>query len=221
LRAARLSFLVLIASATFSCMAQETVTIQKSRLEELERKEAELEKVKGELKTTRGENVQLKKQHAEDRIKLSASPPVQPAISRISPPISSLPALAQGDVVDSMDLSTYYRTDPAAADARFRKRTFKVEGEIIAFEKPLFIRDYRILLKSSDRDIRIVCNFSPPERYSAVLTIKNGSELVGQISNQNRVPIAKVGDRVFIEGECRGLRDGAIKLVNCELELER
>jgi hypothetical protein len=132
-----------------------------------------------------------------------------------------LPPLAQGEVVDSIDLANYYRSDPAAADVRFRKRTFKIQGEITAFEKPLFIRDYRILLKSGDRDIRIVSNFTPPERFSAVLTIKNGSELVGQLSNQNRVPIAKVGDTVLMEGECRGLSDGAIKLANCELKSER
>src|SRR5882724_8737016 len=45
-----LGFLLFVISACFSIMAQETVTIPKSRLEELQRKEAELDSLKGDLK---------------------------------------------------------------------------------------------------------------------------------------------------------------------------
>src|SRR5207302_8527617 len=91
------------------------------------------------------------------------------------------------------------------------------QGEIAAFEKPPFIRNYRILLKTSDREIRLVCEMNPPEQYDAMFTIRNGSEIVGQTSGRNRVSIAKVGDIVIIEGQCRGLVDAAVKLSSCKL----
>ena len=224
MRTLRLSLallLLLMPGATLPCWSQETVTIPKARLEELERKEAELDKLKGDFSKTKGENMQLKKLQEQGTLKPSAVPPSRPSITHTSPTMSSLPPLSPGEIVDSMDLANYYRVDPAAADIRFRKRTFGVQGEIVAFEKPPFIRDYRILLKTGDRDIRVIGNFSPPESYSAVLTVRNGSELVGQRPNQNRVPIAKVGDRVIIEGRCSGLKDGAVRLADCELKSVR
>src|SRR5439155_15620355 len=116
-------------SATGSIVAQETVTIPKSRLEELQRKEAELDSLKGDLKATKGENLQLKKQHQEDAIKISSAPRTQPVATHVSPPIASLPPLTAGEIVDAMDLANYYRADAAAADHRVGKQGVKVQGE--------------------------------------------------------------------------------------------
>jgi len=209
--------LLLIVALPFSGHAQDDVTIPKSRLEELQRKEAELEKLKGELKTTKGENVQLKKQHQEDAAKNAIVPPAQPVVTHASPPMASLAPLVQGDTVDAMDLANYYKADASAADQRFRKRTFKVQGEIASFEKPLFIRDYRIVLRTADREMRVIGTFSPPEKYNAVLTIRSGSELVGDIAGRARERIAKVGDVIVIRGECRGLSDSSVRMSGCGL----
>ena len=214
-----LATVLFIISATSPVIAQDSVTIPKSRLEELQRKEAELDRLKGDLKATKGENLQLKKQHQEDAIKISSTPRAQPVVTHVSPPMASLPPLTTGEIVDAMDLANYYRTDAAAADHRYRKQVLKVQGEISAFEKPPFIRDYRILLKTDDREIRVVCDMNPPEQYDAMFTVKHGSELVGQMSGRNRVPIAKVGDKVIIDGQCRGLSDGTVKLSGCEFKL--
>ncbi len=77
-------------SAALSALAQDTVTIPKSRLEELQRKEAELDRLKGDLKATKGENLQLKKQHTEDAAKISSAPPAQPVVTHASPPMAEL-----------------------------------------------------------------------------------------------------------------------------------
>src|SRR5947208_541174 len=127
-----LVLLLLPVTPAFSIMAQETVTIPKSRLEELQRKEAELDSLKGDLKATKGENLQLKKQHQEDAIKISSAPPTQPVVTHVSPSMASLPPLTSGEIVDAMDLANYYRADAAAADHRFRKQVLKVQGEISA-----------------------------------------------------------------------------------------
>src|SRR6266481_5562067 len=56
--------------------AQDTVTVPKSRLEELERKEAELNKLKGDLNKTKDENAELKQQHKVDAAKIAEAPQV-------------------------------------------------------------------------------------------------------------------------------------------------
>lgn len=208
----------LLLGVIVSAPAQEMVTISKRRLEELERKEAELEKLKAELNVSKSENAQLKEQHQQDTAKIAAQPAPAVAVTHVSPPLASLPAFSEGQTVDAMDLANYYRADAAAADQRFRKRKFNVQGEITAFEKPPFVRDYRIILKSPDRDLRVVCTVYPPDKYSAVFTIKNGSELVGQLPGGSRESLAKVGDQVTIEGQCRGVSDSAVRMGGCQLK---
>src|SRR5437879_6076215 len=213
------SALVLILSAEhLPLFAQEKVTIPKSRLEELEKKEAELDKLKGDLKKTKGENQQLKKQHQEDVARTSAAPPQQPVTPHVSPPIASLPPLKSEEPVDAMDLGNYYRSDAPAADERFRKKKILVKGEITAFEKPLFIRVYRIALKTVDRDKRVLCHIYLPDNYKAAFTVKTGSEMVGVLDNDKRVTLAKVGDTVLVEGICNGISGSVINVASCALK---
>jgi hypothetical protein len=210
-----------LVGAAFHTRAAEMVTIPKARLQELERKEAELEKLQGDLSKTKGENVQLKRQHQEDAVKIASAPVPEPIVTHVSAPMASLPALQKGETVDAMDLANHYVADAAAADARYRKRTFKVQGEVVGFEKPLFTRDYKIILKTADRQTKVVCDVFPPDKYRAVFTIKNGSELAGLISGETRMPIAKVGDTIVVEGECRGISNSAVKMSGCELKSAR
>src|SRR5207245_1222228 len=193
-------------------LAEELVTIPKSRLEELERKEAELEKLKADLYQTRNQNAQPQKQHAADVGRSAIAPPAEPVVARVSPPLASLPALKPGEPVEAMDLANYYRADAAAADQRYRRQRFTIRGEVAGFDKPLFRRDYKLILKTSDRDVRVACDVSPPEKYRAVFTVKLGSELVGLMAGETRVPIAKVGEIVTVEGQCKGLRDSVVVL---------
>src|SRR5207253_11293185 len=83
--------LLLLVCLSFPVAAQDTVTIPKSRLEELERKEAELEKLKGALHTAKGENVQLQKQHQEDAARIASVP----IVIHVSPPMTSLHTLTE------------------------------------------------------------------------------------------------------------------------------
>jgi len=196
--------------------AEDMVTIPKSRLKELEAKEAELQKLKGEYTKTKTEKEQLQKKYDETAASVAASP-VTTVPAHVSPPIDSLPPLEEGQVVDSMDLANYYKTDPKAADERFRKKRFRVKGEVAAFSKPLFVRPYKIVLKSPDPTLAVSCEVTPPDKYKSVFTAKNGMELVGLIG-ETRVPLLKVGDKVVLEGECRGERNGVVTFWWCKFE---
>ena len=195
-------------------LAQDTVTVPKSRLEELERKEAELNKLKGDLNKTKDENVELKKQHEVDAAKIVEAPKV---IKHVSPPMNSLPPIAEGAIVDSMDLADHYRVDPAAADQRYRKQKFKLQGEVVGFGGQLFIRPYRIMLKTPDQVTRVTCIIYPPDKYSAVYPVKEDSQLIGTSQRYEDEVIARIGDQVVVEGKCNGLKNSVIFMTGCAL----
>lgn len=218
-----LIFLLSLGPATL-VFPQEKVTIPKARLEELERKEAELEKLKG----TAGKTPSLvdgPEQKSESRESNSAVPEAkrtEPAVSANSvkteaASIQLLPSIEKDDVVSATDLAAQYRADATAADKRYRKHTFKVRGEIVGFEKPPLIRNYNILLKTPEPQIRIICDFYPAEKFRGVYTINGGTTLVGTLPD-TRVPIAKVGDHVTIEGRCKGMSGGGVKMTDCEVK---
>jgi hypothetical protein len=215
-------FLVLIGHGVFA-FSQETVTIPKSRLEELERKEAELDKLKSTAKTQPAIQNRTAKKPDEVLPQNSAPqtrvPTPAPAVSE-APSFASLTPLEKNTIVSAVDLAAQYRANPGMADERYRKHTFKVQGEIVGFEKPLMVRNYYILLKTAEPLTRVICDFYPPENFKAVYTINGGTALVGTLSD-TRVPVAKVGDTVVIEGRCKGLSGGGVKLSNCELKVAK
>jgi hypothetical protein len=214
------------------CADDETVPISKERLQELLRKEAELNKMKGDLnktkgdlqqtqgdlEKTKGQNQELKKQHEQDTAKIAAAPASPPEVTHLSPPISSLPVLKEGEIVDAMDLGNYYRADAATADQRFLKHSFQVQGEVAAIEKPLFIRNYKIVLKTADRDLKVVCNIYPPEKYRTTFIMDYGSKLIGELTDGTRVELASKGTTATISGECKGVQGTEIYLAGCELK---
>jgi len=192
--------------------AQETVTLPKARLEELERKEKELEKLKAELSAAQGETARLRQEKDAAVRAAAAAAPAKPEVVHISPPLATLPPLRAGEVVDARDLANHYRADASAAAARYGRQRIRVRGEVVGFEKPLFVRPYRILLRGPDRQTRVLCTVHPPDRFKAVFTIHAGTELVGLTAGETRVPLAKIGQPVTIEGRCAGLDGDVVKL---------
>jgi hypothetical protein len=224
MKQALLSRLVLISVAVVSllpvALAQESVTIPKARFEELVRKEKELEKLKGDLSAAKGETARLKQEKDEAMAKAAAvvaATPNEPLITHVSPPLNSLPPLVEGETVDAMDLGNHYRTDAAAADTRYRKKVFKVKGEIVGFDKLLISRNYQVLLRTASEELRVLCAVTPPDKYSAVFTTKDGTQLTGAFPNGARVALTKVGDNAVIEGRCTGLDGSMVKLSGCRL----
>jgi len=255
----------------WTLLAQDNVTIPKSRLEEMERKEKELERLKGgpsktndakakpnkekaaakppaappaaqnappvvtnvvpaspapsdseverlksELTKTKDENLRLKQENE----KAAARSQAAPFVNYVSTPMASLPQLKPEDVVEAMDLANYYHADAAAADQRYRKQKFTVRGEIVAFEKPPFLTNYRILLKTPDRAVKVICELNPPENANAVFTVNHGEQLVA-LAGERRVPMLKVGDTVQVAGWCRGADGSDVNFAGTDLRVAR
>ena len=205
---------VLFLLALSAVAAEETVIIPKSRLQELERKEAELEKLKGQLHETKGENLRFKQQAEVAQAQATTAIPLE--APHVSPALGSLAPLQPGEVVDALDLFNHYRADSAAAVQRYGKKTLLVRGTVVGFDKPMFARPYHILLRTTDRSGRIVCKFELPDRFNAAFTVKNGTELVGEAGSRARVTLAKIGDEITVQATCKGLSAGSVVLTGCE-----
>ena len=213
--------------------AEEMVTISKARLLELEAKAARLEKMEKELGKSRAEKEKLTaeqnrlraeaeqlkqaRQKAETAA-VAAAAKSEPVVHHDTPALSSLPPLQKGEVVDAIDVMNHYRTDAAAAKQRYEGRPIRVRGEISGFDKPILVRPYLIYLRTSDRAWKIACKFYPPDRFSAIFTVKGGDELVGSTSAGVRQTLASVEQNIVIEGRCRGLHDQIIALSECNLQ---
>ncbi|HWW02138.1 MAG TPA: hypothetical protein VNZ64_20730 [Candidatus Acidoferrum sp.] len=200
--------LVLIAGS-LTVQAQDTVTISKSRLEELERNEAELQKLKQAVTNPPAGKAPAPYAQPGAITTLPGSPGAALAVTRASPPVTSLPPLQEGEVVESLDLANQYRADPAAADQRYRGRKFTVRGQIAGFEKPMLKKNYKMLLPGPDRATMVICDLLPPEKFNAVFTIDHGVQLVGQFG-ENRETLARVGQAVLVNGRCRGWKDSSV-----------
>ncbi len=197
--------------------AQDTVTVPKSRLEELEQKERELERLKKESAKPLPPAPSAQKSTLSTPVSTSGETSGSPILTKSTPAIASLPPLEPGQIVDSLDLAHHYHTDPAAADRRYGGQRLSVRGEIVGFEKPLLRRNYKIALQSPDRETKVVCDIYPPEKFSSVFTVDHGSQLVGAIG-ETRIPITKIGDKVLVTGRCKGLRESAVLITGGELK---
>jgi len=243
--------LALFIASGLALRADDNVTIPKSKLEELERKAAELEKLQQQLHQAEGQNELLLKQKAaaearaateikaaeqakadavrataaaksaeESKASAVAAAKTQPAY--LAPLMATLPPLKEGDPVSSLDLMSHFLTDPAAAKQRYEQHDMTVEGEIVGFSKPMFVRPYKVELKTGEVTKRVVCTLFPPNRYKAVYTVKNGTQLVGLTKDREaEVPLLKVGQVVVIQGSCRGADEAGVNLSSCELKSVR
>lgn len=239
--------IALLLAAPAALRADDTVVIPKSKLEELERKAAELEKLQQQLQQTQGKNELLQKQKAEaearaaaetkaaEQAKIAAAQATAAAKSAeaskasavaaakaqpayVAPAIATLPALGENEPVSSLDLMSHFLTDPAAAKQRYEQHPIAVEGEIVSFSKPMFVRPYKVELRTGEVAKKVVCTLFPPNLYRAVYTVKNGTQLVGLTGRDQEVPLLKVGQVVVIKGSCRGADSAGVNLSSCELK---
>jgi hypothetical protein len=195
--------------------AQDTVTIPKSRLEELERKAAELDRLKGDHAKTQAENKQLQQKHDAAVAKLATLPAAAPA-TNTSAPVATLPAPVDGEEVLASDLGNYFKFEPQAAAQRYEGRRIRVRGEIAGFGSTPFTRSYQIHLRTPDPTWRVSGHFTADERYKAVFPSSDGTELMAVISDA-KTPIMKTGEVVVLEGVCRGTRKNAIVIGSARL----
>ncbi len=172
-----------------------------SQLDLLRGKVIELEKLRGELRQTRDESKTLQKtteQYRQNLAVLGGEATPEKAVA----PAASLPVLQKGDVVDAADLAGHFKQDIGTAEARYRRKTFRLEGIVDRLEKDFFVSTYQALLRVPGKSVRVVCVIKPPEVYNKVYATRSGERMVAEGERLGKVTLMQAGDKLVFEGRC-------------------
>lgn len=202
------------------------------RLAELRRKQLEIERLKRELADREAEIARLKTRPtpapAPPAVPAApaaatappASPPPAPAFTPappLTPSLDKLPPLQPGEVIAARDLVAQFKADPTGAQARYRKKQFRVRGEVAGFTATPFVRRYEVRLESPDKWLGVTGHFAYAEGCSAVYTKDGGRRLVARTGGTGESILHVVGERVVIQGRCQGLKGTEIVFTGCKL----
>lgn len=132
-------------------------------------------------------------------------------------PAAQLAPVGTGQVVGVWELVNHYRSDPAASDARYRKRSFRVTGVVERMERGLVSRNVRVFLETPDPAVRPVCEWRIDDKIPAFHTRRDGRTLVAE-NNRSRWNLLEAGQTVTFEVRCDGLEDGLVELKQARLQ---
>ncbi len=186
--------------------------------------EEEIQKLKQDLARAEAEAARL--EEADGPSTAKKQPPPEPsgnagalrdAAEERARPVAGLPPLKPDEIMDAAELVQQFKSDPPAADQRYRKKTFRVRGVIERFEPKLFIRKYDVLLESPDRFVRVVAVFDYPNDYKSIYTTQRGQTLVGKPAENKEVTLLRAGQTLVLQGRCKGARDTEIVFTGCEV----
>jgi hypothetical protein len=182
------------------------------------RKLTEIERLKADLLRAEQE-LQLLQQGVQPPT-LGSSPTATPA--PIVPPssLASLPPLTPDTVLTIDELATQFRSEPAAAQARYQKRTFLVRGRVTRFSPGVARRHYDLILEPAARGTLVIARCDYLDRYRAVFTRDNGQTLRVRVDEREESLLLRAGDAIEFRGRCEGIKDGAIHFSRCTLTQE-
>ena len=194
---------------------------QRHQAEARKQKEAEIQKLKQDLARAESEAAALNEDHGQTPSQvrsLAGKPAASPrAPEPAARPVAELPPVKPDEVMDTAELLQQFRTDPPRATRRYLNKSFRVRGVVERFEPRLFIRKYDVILESPDRLIRVVAGFDYPNDYRAIYTTQRGQTLVGKPAENSELTLMRVGQKIVLEGRCKGARDTEIAFTGCRL----
>lgn len=179
----------------------------------LRRRTAEVERLKAELAAARGEVA------AKSQALVKATAPRNAALWTNLPPTrpaAELPPIGPNETVSVFDLVNHYRADPSSADARYRRKSFRLEGVVERIEDGLLTRTIKVLFESPDPAQRVVGEWFVPETLQKFYTKQEGREL-WVTGGRGPNPLLQNGRKAVFEARCTGLKDGALRLDRLEL----
>lgn len=165
-----------------------------------------------ELRRLREENARLRQR--------AARVPAPGAASAAKPvrPLAGLPPVTPEMVVEVDELVGHFLADPAAAAARYAKKTFRVRGEVERFHTALLRRQFTVLLRGPDGGPPVACRFNYIDRYQTVFPTHYGQVLTARYESGRETPLLETGQVVVVAGRCGGLdANGTIEFSRCEL----
>jgi len=133
------------------------------------------------------------------------------------PPAAQLPPVTAGQEISVWELVNHYRSDPPAADARYRKRPFRITGVVERMERGIVSRNVRVFLETPDPAVRPVCEWRIDDKIPAFHTRRDGRTLIAEDSRA-KWKLLEAGQTVTFEIQGGGLEDGLVELKQARLK---
>ena len=185
-------------------------------------KEAEIARLKKQLQEANGEIQALHQQNTKlqssdttlkTQIQASGLPLPRPAPATLT----GVPTFATP--LAAPDLFWYFKNSPDAANQYLKGKRFTITGRLIGFDPPVISHVFGLELESGDPNLRVVCQFSIPHAYVAVIFQRRTGRILGKTASGSEDTLLNINDALSVEGQCRGLDDGDVLLANCRLIL--
>ena len=185
-------------------------------------KEAEIARLKRQLQEANGQIQQLNQQNkklqtSDTTLKTQIQARGLPLPLPAPAPLNGVPSTSAP--IASTDLFYYFKNNPETANQYLKGRRFTTVGRLIGFEPPVMSHVFGLQLESGDPNLRVICQFSIPRAYAAVFFQRRTGRVIGKTASGGEDTLLNINDNLTVEGQCRGLDDGDVLLVNCRLIL--
>lgn len=196
------------------------VVAQKESLEKLPSasladSERQLKAREAELTAAKNEIERLKKEHARMAVDPHPiNPMVLKSLENLPParPLTGLKPVEKDETVPVHELLAHYAADPKAADARYLKKAFRLQGIVADVDKPLVGSSFVLFFRIPNYDGQVMCEAYPPEKYSRVYATSDRLRVLGVVPGHYPTTLASVGSEMNFIVRCLGIKSGGVRV---------
>ncbi|HTI69074.1 MAG TPA: hypothetical protein VMF06_03870 [Candidatus Limnocylindria bacterium] len=175
--------------------------------------QAQLKAREKELAAAKAEIDRLK--HEQKRL-VSDAHPINPAVLNAfknlpAPrPLADLKPIAADETIPVHEILAHYAADPVAADARYKKKIFHLQGTVVDVEKSLLSSNFNLFFRIPDYAGQVICEAHSPDKYQRVYASSDRMRIVGEIAARYPTTLAAVGSEMNFIVKCLGSKNGSV-----------
>lgn len=128
-----------------------------------------------------------------------------------TPDMATLPALTPETVVSVVDLIHHFQVDPVAAEARYKKKAFLLQGVVAELDKSMTSRNYDVIFRQPGTVLKAKVKTTPPARFDVTVLVDDRASIEGRTSG-GKARLVEVGQTVILTCRCESFSKDTITL---------
>lgn len=210
------AFLVTAAAApAFAADPEDMVSIPRSQWENLQLNAREFQRLTNEIASLKAEIKKLKggSNAASPEVTAPVEPNGDPVAGNAlsTPDMATLPVLTPETVVSVVDLISHFQKDPVAAEARYKKKSFVLQGVVAEIDKSTTSRNYDVIFRQPGTALKVKIKITPPARTDTAVPVNDRASIEGGTSG-GKARSVQVGHTVSLTSRCETFSKDTITL---------
>ena len=128
-----------------------------------------------------------------------------------TPDMATLPALTPETVVSAVDLIHHFQKDPVAAEARYKKKSFLLQGVVAELDKSTTSRNYDVIFRQPGTVLKAKVKTTPPARFDVTVLVDDRASIEGRTSGE-KTRLVEAGQTVILTCRCESFSKNTITL---------